>query len=570
MSAIPAGLVALLLLAAACSPIPTGAGTSPSGSDTYHPQPPVQRGGTLVMSDFEYPGTLDPLTAQTDLELRLGGLVFEPLWTFDDHLRPYPGLVREVPTTANGEVKRASDGRSMTVDVRLAPGLRWSDGQPLTAADVIFTLAALRDPATGAAPVNGLDRVKGARRVSDTELILAFDGVYAPYLELGAALFVMPSHRLSTVAHSDWSKGAFFQRPDVGSGPFVVSDVTPGARLAFQANPRYPDGQQAGRHRAYLDGLMFEVQSGRAALLGALRAGSADLAFQLSPDDLPALTGIAGSSPVSLTGLRMESLAPNHDGNSATGRPPPWLNDRRVLDALDHAVDRSELVRQAQAGTGSAARGVFPRALSGFAQGSRIPPLGDAAGARTLLDGAGWAPGPDGVRVKDGQRLQFALTTVCGSVVDDRVMQLLQAQWQQVGAAVSTGCLARDPFLRAESTAAFDMTLSSNGWGPDPNDWAAMVTEPPGQDSGRCEDQPLEDAFDRGASTLDPAARRSIYGAAEREWLSYHCTMPLFEVSQVDQVATGMHNFAPSPGLGLETWNAADWWLSPAPVRSGQ
>src|SRR5205807_8240622 len=116
---------------------------------------------------------------------------------------------------------------------------RWSDRQPLTADDVLFTLAAVRDPATGAVPPGGLDHLRGARRVSDSELVLTFEGVYAPYLELGAALFVMPAHRLGSVPHSDWSRGSFFQRPDVGSGPFVVSEAVPGDRLAFNANPEY-------------------------------------------------------------------------------------------------------------------------------------------------------------------------------------------------------------------------------------------------------------------------------------------------------------------------------------------
>jgi hypothetical protein len=108
------------------------------------------------------------------------------------------------------------------------------------------------------------------------------------------------------------------------------------------------------------------------------------------------------------------------------------------------------------------------------------------------------------------------------------------------------------------------MTVSSNWWGTDPNDWASIVAEVPGQATDRCEDEPLGQSFESGAATLDAARRRAIYAAADKEWLSYHCTMPLLEVPQVTQVSTHLHNFAPSPGLGSETWNAADWWLSGA------
>jgi peptide/nickel transport system substrate-binding protein len=556
---------AALLLLLSCSISGAGSGGSSPGSEGYRPQPAAQRGGTLVMSDFEYPRTLGPLSALTDLELRLGGLVFSPLWGLDDQLRPYPDLASEVPTTANGGVRTASNGRSMTVDVKLAGGLHWSDGHALTADDVLFTLQAVRDPATQAVTPAGLDRITEARRISDTELLLTFDGVYAPYLEIGAALFVMPAHRLRAVPHAQWSQDSFFQRPDVGSGPFAVLDAVPGNQIVFQANPRYSTRGLAHRHVPNLDRLLFKAQTGKPALLTALSSGGADLAFHLSPNDLPTVTGIATSSALVSYGLRDESLRPNHAENSGSGQPPPWLNDRRVLDALDRALDRSELVRQALVGAGKPARGVYPRALHGYAEGSRIVPGRDLQDAQRLLRDAGWSRGGDGVQVKAGRRLEFGLVTVCGSGLDDRVMQILRSEWQEVGAAVTTGCLQRDDFLRATDRGAFDMALASDGWGPDPNGWAALAPEQDSQSGARCEDDDLEGAFRRGASTLETGRRHAAYLQAEREWLAYHCTMPLVEVPQISQVSTRLHNFSPSPGFGVETWNAADWWLSPPP-----
>jgi peptide/nickel transport system substrate-binding protein len=556
-----AALLALLLaLLLACSPLPGSvAGRAP---DAYQPQPPQHRGGSLTIADFEYPGTLDPLAARTDTELRLSGLVFAPLWTFDDRLRPYPDLVREVPTPENGEVRTASGGRSMSVDVKLVQGLRWSDGPPLTADDVLFSLRAMKDPATGAVAPGGLDRLTGARRVSDTELTLTFEGVYAPYLELGAALFVLPAHRLASVPTAQWAEAAFFQRPDVASGPFVVSQASAGTTILFDANPEYFAGEQTHRRRPALDHLAYTVLSGKAAVIAALRKGDADLAFHLDPDDLPALTGMPSSSSRTYEGLRDESLAPNHAANSASGVAPPWLNDRRVLDALDLALDRSELVRQAQDGAGQPARGVFPRALSAFVQGTLLSSLPKLDAARRTLDRAGWTLGGDGVRVKDGRRLEFSLLTPCESHLAHATAQVLVAEWQEVGAAVAATCRPRDAFLKAASTAAFDMLLASNGWGPDPGSPSALAAETGGQNTGSCHDEQLEAAMRRGADTLDPAGRRTAYAQAEKEWLAYHCTIPLFEVASVSQVPVRLHNFAPSPALGLETWNAADWWIS--------
>ncbi|HEY4864098.1 MAG TPA: ABC transporter substrate-binding protein [Candidatus Dormibacteraeota bacterium] len=555
-----ATFAAALILCLACSPL--GAAGPNSSPDAYQAEPAAVRGGTLTASDFEYPVTLNPLTGLTDLELRLGGLVFAPLWGFDDQLRPYADLAREVPTQGNGDVHTSPDSRSMTVDVKLSPGLRWSDGQPLTADDVIFTLQALKDPATQALSPAGLDRLKDVRRVSGSELLLTFDGIYAPYLQLGAGLFVMPKHRLGTVSRSEWSRDAFFQRPDVASGPFVVQDAVPGDRIVFGANPGYATAGQPHRHRVNLDRLVFKAQTGKAALLAALGSGAAELGLHLAAADLPSLTGMASSSPLVSYGLRDVSVLPNHRANSPGGRPPPWLDDPRVLDALNLAVDRSEIVRQALAGAGRPARGVFPRALRGYADGTWIPAGRDLPHSQRLFEEAGWSQDVTGLRSKDGRRLDFGLLTVCGSALDDRVMQTLRAQWQEAGAGVSASCLPRDAFLRATAAGAFDMALASNGWGTDPNDWAAPAAGQSGLGAGLCPQSGLQVSFSRGASTLQLDGRRKAYQQAEREWLASHCTLPLVEVPQVTQVSTRLRNFAPSPGPGLETWNAADWWLA--------
>jgi peptide/nickel transport system substrate-binding protein len=530
---------------------------------------PVRPGGSAVIADYEYPQTLDPLTARTDLEARLSALVFAPLWGFDDQLRPYPDLARQVPTPENGGVVAARDGRSMTVDVKLVPGLRWSDGEPITADDVTFTWDALTDPATGAAAPDGAGRLRRMDRRSDTELRWTFDGVYSPYLLLGAGLYVMPAHRLRSVPRSRWSQDDFFQRPDVGSGPFLVSEAAED-HVVFAANPRYADGRNvpgaypggAGpfHHAPYLERVVLETQPGRDALLQALRAHGADVAFHLLPDDVHDLQGVSGAAAQVTTGLRDEFLNPNHALNRATGQPPPWLGEPRVLEALDRGIDRSALVRDVVAGQGAPARGLYPRKLASATAGSVVPAGRDLQGARRLLDEAGWKPGPDGVRSRGGRRLQFSLVAICGRTGLDTELDLLRRQWQELAAAVTTGCQPRDAFLDLSARGAFDMTLASNQWAADPGAWSAVgVSGRPGN-WNRCQNRALDAAFARVESTLDPAHRRTAAADAEHAWLDYRCTIPLFEWPELRQVSINLRNFAPSPAAG-DTWNAADWWL---------
>ena len=561
-----AALTALPACTSASAPLrPNGAGAG------YHAVVPPGPGGTAVLADYEYPSTLNPLTARTDAELRLGELLFAPLWGLDPQLRPYPDLARLVPTPENGQVRVGRDGHSMTVDVRLVAGLRWSDGQPITADDVIFTWRAITDPETRATSTAGYDRIRTMERRSDTEVVWVFDSAYPAYLLLGAGMFVMPAHRLQAVAHADWFRSVFSQRPDVVSGPFVVSDAVAADHLVLATNPQFTDGRAAadaysgGRspfsHRPYLDRIVFIAPAGKSAEVQALTAQSADVGFHLLPDDLGDVQGIPESAPVVTTGLRDELLNPNHAVNHATGRAPPWVGDPSVLEALDRGLDRSALVRDVAGGAGLPSRGVYPRALASFASQVPLPQSGDVEGARRLLDLDGWLPGSDGVRTKSGRRLDFSLIGICGRPDLEHELDRLRRQWLPLGVAVTTGCQTRDAFLQMNRAGAFDMTLTSNQWAPDPSAWAAIAVSGRPDNWNACQDRALDAALARGEATLSAEVRGSAYKDAEREWLRYRCTIPLFEVPEIREVSTRLRNFAPNPAAP-DTWNAADWWLA--------
>jgi peptide/nickel transport system substrate-binding protein len=197
----PLTLLVALMATMACT-----SGARPPRPDAaaagYHAVAPVRPGGTVVLADFEAPQTLTPLTARTDVELRAATLLFAPLWGLGPGLEPYPDLARRVPTPANGDVRTARAGRSMTVDVRLVPGLEWSDGEPVTADDVIFTWTALHDPALRPLAPAGLDRIVRMDRRSPTEVLWTFDGVDAAYVQLRPSGRRPPSSSART-----WSPG---------------------------------------------------------------------------------------------------------------------------------------------------------------------------------------------------------------------------------------------------------------------------------------------------------------------------------------------------------------------------
>ncbi|HEY4028096.1 MAG TPA: ABC transporter substrate-binding protein [Candidatus Dormibacteraeota bacterium] len=566
-------LTLALALVAALACTSSAAPPRPASPAGYRASAPARPGGAAVLADFEYPQALNPLMARTDADLRASTLLFAPLWGLNPSLQPYPDLVRRVPSPANGQVRTGRDGRSTTVDVRLVPGLRWSDGQPITADDLVFTWEALRDPDFPGQVPAGLDRIQRMDRRSATEVVWTLAGIDPGYVDLGAALFVLPAHRLRSVPVATWAQDGYFRQPDVVSGPFTVAEAVPFDHLILAANPRYTGGRAARgayldggapfTHAPYLEHVVLQTPPGKSVEVQSLLAEGIDAGFHLLPDDMADLQGATGSATVVTTGLRDEFLNPNHGTNVDTGTAPPWSGDDRVLQALDGALDRAALVRDMLGGAGKPARGLYPRALMGPATGVALPAGPGLEKAQRLLEAAGWRTGADGVRAKAGRRLAFALTGICGRTDIDRELDLIRRQWLPLGVAVTTGCEAQDVFFQHNRQGAFDMTLYSNGWRPDPGAWASTGVTGGTDNWNRCQDRALDAAFARLGGTLDPAARRGAAQVAEREWLRARCTIPLFEWPEVRQVSKRLRNFVPNPAAA-DSWNAADWWLTPA------
>ena len=536
-----------------------------------------------MLADWEAPDTLDPIHATTAGDLRVASLLFAPLWSLGPDLKTYPDLLREVPTVANGDIKAGSDGISMTVDLKLKAGLRWSDGVPITADDLIFTVDAICSAALPARDPGGFDHIASQERKSDTEVVWHFgprprgacgltadlgNGLYPPLDLLGPRARLLPAHRLASIPVAAWPADPFFQHPDVASGPFLFKDAIAGRLIDLEANPRYTAGRP---HGAWLGGITYRFYNGKAALIAGLQVGEADVGFHLLPGDGAELRGIPRSSTVITTSLQGELLSPNHGTNTATGLAPPWVGDPSAPGTRRR--DRPEGARRHRF---RRQRHDHARPLPASRLGSATAPRRALEAARQALDGDGWKAGSDGVRSKAGRRLAFTLLTVCDSEPRQVEQTELVRQWAEAGFAVGTACQPRTTFFGSfakggtNATGAFDMSLYSNTWEPDPAAWApfAAATEMPsaanpgGRNWSRCQDNRLEQDFAAGAAILDPVKRRSAYRDAAAEWLRYGCTIPLFEWPSVVQVTSRLHNFAPDPTLAMDTWNASDWWLS--------
>ena len=540
----------------------------------YQPEPPRRPGGTITVGVWQFPTSFSPYFSPQAAATPVQQALFSGLLGTDSGLQWFGDLARAVPAPDTGGVRQDAVGMEVTYELR--PGLRWSDGQPVTPDDVVFTFRTITGPAAAAGfAQDGYDQISSLQPVGDTGVRVRFRGLYPAYRNLFPA--VLPKHRLEGVPADRLASDPFWGHPDVVSGPFVLGE-TAGDHLALQRNPVYAEGR-AGTgslgHAAYADTVVFKAFPTRQALLAALKAGDVQATADLSERELATVAGLSGLRVALTPALQYEQVTFNQaDPNPATGGRPPWAGDGAVLQALDLALDRPALERGPLHGrpplTGSP---ISP--LIGWAFAEPEPPRYDLEQARRLLDADGWTVGPDGVRAKAGTRLAFGLTTTSELSVRADEEEILVDGWRKLGAAVEVQNYSSPQlfagFERGGVLARGLYEAAIWAWitPPDPDSEFATLhssrAPAPGRTGGqnysRCHDAALDRALDQGRATLDQDQRGAAYRAFQQAYSRARCELPLYRRLAIGVASPKLHNFALNPGPAGSTWNLADWWL---------
>lgn len=537
------------------SPMPLPTATPPA---RYTAEPAHHEGGVATVGDWVFPQALTPIYPQPASATWIEQALFDGLVGFDPSLQPYGDLAAGVPTPENGGVKLTATGMDVTYALR--PGLHWSDSQPVTPDDVIFTWRA-EATIEGYNLITGIDHTAG-------DLTIHFSSVYPGYLLLFGA--VLPSHRLAAIDPRALPTDGYWQKPDVVSGPFTVADAVAGDHFTLQRNPRYADGRSGQAllaRAAHLEKLVFKAYSTKSSLVAAAKAGDVDLALDLAERDVPTIAGFTDARVQLVPQLSYEQLALNRDD-------PLFATDAALADALTVGVDRQAVLTGVLKGVAPAAQSPISPQLT-WVPGAPALAL-DPAAAAAKLDADGWVKGADGVRARSDQRLQVTLSTTSDNPQREAEVEAIAAGWKKLGVEVriqdypaaqlfasydGQGVLARGGYQAAvwawvtppDPDAEFGILHSSRV--PGPGKAAAF------QDYSRCRDATIDAALADGRSTLDRAARAKAYQRFIGAYQAARCEVPLYQRLDVAVSSKRLHSFAPNPGGQGNTWNVADWWV---------
>jgi len=570
-----------------------GGGSTNAVLSSYHPVAGVQ-GGQLVYSDWESVTNLNVMTQTAQVINQAAQyVIWSGLWGFDGLNNPIPDLVTEIPSVANGDVKPI-DTTHMDITIKLKSGLKWSDGQPLTTADLHFTLDAICDPATGASSQVGYQNIATIEDKSATVEVWHFgpdptgkrcglaaplaSGIYAPYVA-NLNFFPQPQHVLSTVKHADWAAADYFNKlPTVTSGPYQVQHFTPGpaAQVVMKPNPNYAAGRSGAQyfnHAPYLDTLIYKIYGDKPSQIAGLKSGDSDLGLDLIASDLPAVTGISGYSTLTATGLAMEYLTVNVGMHG--GKPTIFNGDKPLRQALELSIDKNAINTSLVGGIGKTLNGPFVSALAPYFDTS-IPTFSrDVAKANSLLDSDGWTKAADGTRSKNGVKLAFVMSTTSGNSQRAAEEEQMIKNWADIGATVTTKNWPAGQFFNDYKGGGilargnFDVGMFANTFGADPDAWCAGVIEssqiptnanPSGGNYSQYSNPTMDQLCQQGAGEVDTTKRIAIYKQVQALWRDDTPTIGLYERPEVFSKASNFGNFMPGVNLCLYVCNGADWF----------
>ena len=453
---------------------------------------------------------------------------------------------------------------SLSIVFHLNPRARWHDGVPVRASDVRYSFALMKDPAFGSPfqpLITNVDSV--AVRDSLTAAVYFKRRTPEQFYDFVYQVSILPEHVLSNTPPAQM-KTAEVARRGVGSGRFRLARWEAGTRLELVADTTNFRG------RPKLDRIVYTKTPDFNTAVTRFFAGDADFFEQLRPEHIAQIAKDTVRRAIRFPSLGYAYLALNNIDAKQPGQPHPIFGDRTVRRALTMAIDRRAMLKNVFGDYASPLYGPFPHSLP--VADTTLPQLPyDTARARALLDSAGWTLGPDGVRAKNGRRLEFGITTPVSSAARKQYSVLLQEAFKQIGAAARIDEVDNAVFMARNAERNFDTILEL--WNTDPSptgfkqSWSTSGLGKDGVNFTSYSNVTVDALLDSATLTFDPARTRAHARRAFETIIEDAPGIWLYEPPLVAGVHKRIHtNTMRADGY----WSGmADWWI-PAAERTAR
>jgi peptide/nickel transport system substrate-binding protein len=420
-----------------------------------------------------------------------------------------------VPDLATGLPAISADGLTWTV--RLRHNGKWTDGKPITADDVVYTVNTQRDPTRDKDP-NAIfvwDKLDRVEKVDDYTVRFVLTERYAPFLANSLATFVAPAHVYGVIPPSTMRSDPIGSSPTVTGGPFKFDRRIAGQEIDLSANPDYYGG------RPRLDRIVFRVIPDPTTAANSLLDGEVNW----QPDaPLAEAAKLKGSG----TFVRRYPDTGYYDVRF-NDRPDHVFGDVRVRQAFAYAIDKEALVKEATSGNGTTMWGDLLPTSWAYDDAAVVRYKQDLDHSRRLLQAAGWTPGPDGILTRGGKRLTANLLVRSDADVRVRAANLIAQKVRAVGIELKVQPTDFGVFFDPLKAGTFDAALTGFATAPDPDGYYIFHSSqlrpehsPSGVNWSGYSNPELDHLIEqeRGTLTSDAAQtrsqRRAIFSQVER------------------------------------------------------
>ncbi len=519
------------------------------GKPTFAQTRPETPTGRIVVGLSQEPTVFNPLMPHIETDDGVNFSVFDALFRITPDGVVVPNLASEVPSLANGGI--SEDGLNWRILLR--DDVTWHDGTPFTAEDVKFTLDLIVNPDFQAWRTTGHSLVRDITVVSPTEITWRMEEPFAPYISFLTETFIVPKHILETEANPN--EAAFNQAP-IGTGAFKWGQRLAGDRLELVANPDYfGEGP-------YIERLIFKYIPDMTVLYTQFRSGDIDLVGQayITQDNYEEARNLPDRIVKPEPKGTLESIYLN--------QARPQFQDPAVRAALYMAIDREAIIDALYYGVPTATETFMPP--QSFYFNPDLPAHEfNLEQARKMLDEAGWLPGDDGIRAKDGVRLSFANSTTVGAHLREQTQQFVQQTFAEIGVEMRienlpSAVLWGDFWGQSQFDSMMVGITYLIGGDPDVttrfHSSAIAAQGGSGSNNAQYSNPEVDALLVEGARTFDPEARQKIYFRVQEIIRNDLPFLPLFSYVNIYGRKAGIEGFEPNANTRTESWHAAGWY----------
>lgn len=468
-------------------------GCSQSGGERHFVDSSQSRvpcsGDAIIQGSIGEPSTLIPPLASDSASHEVSGFIYNGVVKYDKDLNLVGDLAESFDISSGG----------LVITFHLRKNVKWHDGHPFTADDVLFTYKLMVDPKTPTAYAEDFRQVTKAEVLDPYTFRVHYEKPFAPALA-SWGMSILPRHLLEgrDVVNSPLG------RNPVGTGPYIFSEWKAGERIILRYNPHYFEG------RPFIDRLIYRIIPDPATMFMELKAGGIDF-MGLSPLAYARQTEYPKFQK-KYNKFRYPAFGYTYLGFNLQDEK---FKDKRVRQALSYAINRNEIIKGALVGLGQEATGPYTPGTWAYNPNVRRYPY-DPVKARRLLSEAGWTDRDgDGLLDKSGQPFRFTIMTNQGNDTRARTAEIVQRRLAEVGIDVKIRVVEWAAFIKEFiDKRTFEATLL--GWSisqdPDIYDiWSSTKTKEGELNFVSYRNDEVDRLLEKGRRSFDREERRKAY-----------------------------------------------------------